>query len=306
MTEPIAFSPLFMERVWGGRRLAEVFDKQLPDDALIGESWELADREDDQSARRDDPATTLHDLWTRERKAVFGARGVASSAPRFPILVKLLDAEDTLSVQVHPTPEVASELGGEPKNEMWFMAAARPGAHIYAGLRAGADRAAFERALADGEDVSVMLHRIEVAPGDAFFIPSGRVHAIGAGCLIVEIQQNSDTTYRVFDFNRPDLDGELRELHVEQSMRCIDFEDIEPALTDGPIVTPFFATEHWTLEGERAAAPPGECAVVIVLDGEVKCGRARFGPGELFLVPASDPPPLRAEHAELLRVLLPA
>ena len=359
--QPIAFVPLFMERVWGGRRLAEVYGKPLPDGAVIGESWELVDREEAQSVTSARAGPTLHALWTGDREAVFGARGVASDAPRFPILIKLLDAEDTLSVQVHPPDAVAPELGGEPKNEMWFLAATRPGAHLYAGLRAGVDRTAFETALEAGEDVSTMLHRIDVAPGaaifipsgrvhaigagclivevqqnyaatdrghfetalhegraadlvqrlavetgDAIFIPSGRIHAIGSGCLIVEIQQNSDTTYRVFDFNRPGLDGEMRELHVPQSMRSIDFADVEPPLADGAIVTPFFETERWSLEGERAAAPDGECAVIIVLAGDVACGDATFAPGDLFLVPAADPPPLRGTGAALLRVLLPA
>lgn len=304
---PIAFRPLFMERVWGGRELERAFGKRLPADAPIGESWELVDRPEAESAV-DDGGTTLHELWTHHREAVFGARGAASGASRFPILIKLLDARDTLSVQVHPPASVAGALGGEPKTEMWVLIGAQPGAHVYAGLRAGVDRAAFEAALSAGADVSAMLQRVGVGPGDAVFIPSGRVHAIGGGCLIAEIQQNSDTTYRVFDFNRPGLDGRPRELHVEQSLRSIDFDDVEPPLLprDGETVVdcPYFEVDRWTVDGARAAAPDGECAVLLVLEGEVRCGGRAFGAGELFLVPASAGLAVEGSGGRALRVLL--
>ncbi len=222
---------------------------------------------------------------------MFGARGVASSAPRFPILIKLLDAEQALSVQVHPPADVAPQLGGEPKSECWVLADARPGAYVLAGMRAGIDRAAFEAALTAGEDVSLMLQRIPVTRGDAIDIPSGRVHAIGGGCLIAEIQQNSDTTYRVFDFNRPGLDGRPRQLHVPESLASIDFDDVEPELvareSETIAHTDHFEVDRWRLDGERPAAPAGECAVVQVLEGEVECAGRRFSAGQLFLVPAA-------------------
>ena len=305
---PIVFEPLFMERVWGGRWLQEAFGKALPPDAVIGESWELVDREEAESVAED--GTSLHTLWTDHRAAVFGARGTASAAPRFPILIKLLDAEQALSVQVHPPPAVASRLGGEPKTECWVLVDAKPDASVLVGLRAGVDRAAFEAALTAGEDVSLMLQRIPVRRGDAITIPSGRLHAIGPGCLIAEIQQNSDTTYRVFDFNRPGLDGKPRQLHVPQSLASIDFDDVEPQLVprDAPTIwhTPFFELDRWRLDGERAAAPDGECAIVQVLEGEVEAtGGRRFGPGQLFLLPAGADQTVRGEGALVLRTLLP-
>ncbi len=306
---PIVFAPLFMERVWGGRWLQEAYGKPLPPGAVIGESWELVDREEAESVAED--GTGLHALWTDHRQAVFGARGVASPATRFPILVKLLDAEQALSVQVHPPAPVAPRLGGEPKNECWVLADARPDAHLLVGLRAGVDRAAFDAALTAGEDVSLMLQRIPVSRGDAIDIPSGRLHAIGAGCLIAEIQQNSDTTYRVFDFNRPGLDGKLRQLHVPESLASIDFADVEPQLVarDSETITHTgdFEVDRWRLDGERAAAPAGECAIVVVLEGAVEAaGGRRFGPGQLFLVPAQADATLRGDGALLLRTLLPA
>jgi mannose-6-phosphate isomerase len=304
----IVFAPLFMERVWGGRWLQEAYGKALPPGAVIGESWELVDREEAESVAED--GTSLHALWTDHRAEVFGARGVANPAPRFPILIKLLDAEQALSVQVHPPAAVADSLGGEPKNECWVLADAKPDAYLLVGLRHGVDRAAFEAALTAGEDVSLMLQRIPVTRGDALDIPSGRVHAIGGGCLIAEIQQNSDTTYRVFDFNRPGLDGRPRELHVPQSLASIDFADVEPQLVarDSETIahTDFFEVDRWRLDGERAAAPDGECAVVQVLEGEVETATGRrFGPGQLFLLPAQAGQALSGRGALVLRTLLP-
>ena len=206
-----------MERVWGGRRLAERLGKPLPPGVPIGESWELVDREDAQSVvdTGEHAGITLHELWTEHREAVFGE---IPDSPRFPLLAKILDARETLSVQVHPPAAVAPELGGEPKTEMWYLIEAEEGAELFAGFRPGVDRRQFESALGNG-DVADLLHRVPVRAGDALFIPSGRCHAIGAGCLIVEIQQNSDTTYRVFDWNRVGLDGKPRALHIESSRR---------------------------------------------------------------------------------------
>lgn len=290
---PISFTPLFMDRVWGGRRLDEELGKPLAPDALVGEAWELVDRPEAQSVVASGPraGTELHGLWSDEREAVFGLRATGAGE-RFPIIVKLLDARETLSVQVHPPVGPVHPPGVEPKNELWYLAGTAPGAHLLVGLRRGVDRERFAAALEAGEDVSALLHRVDVRVGDALFIPSGRVHAIGAGCLIVEIQQNSDTTYRVYDFDRSGLDGRPRELHVPQSLASIDFDDVEPALRppgDGVLeANAFFAVTRRTIlaAAERVTAE-GECAIVCVLAGEATCGGARFGPGAIFLVPAA-------------------
>jgi mannose-6-phosphate isomerase len=293
VTGPIAFEPLFMPRVWGGRALETHFGKALPAGVPIGESWELVDRADAQSVARDGPlaGTTLHELWEDRRAEIFGSRGAAASSARFPLIIKLLDASATLSVQVHPPAAVASKLGGKPKTEMWVLLDAADGAQLLAGLRAGVTREGFAAALEAHEDLSALLHPIRVHPGDVLAIPSGRVHAIGAGCLIAEIQQNSDTTYRVFDFNRPGLDGEPRELHTEQSMASIDWDDIEPALAESEgevlISADFFTTSRWSLSGPRDAAVAGECSIVLCIEGDVNCGEETFVAGELFLAPAS-------------------
>lgn len=281
-----------MERVWGGRRLADRFGKPLPDGAVIGESWELVDRPEAQSVVSGGTldGTSLHDLWRSRRAELFGARGAASTAERFPLLVKLLDCAQTLSVQVHPPAEVAGELGGQPKTEMWVIVDAEPGSHLLAGLREGVDRAAFEHALVAGRDVSALLHRIDVVAGDVMFLPSGRVHAIGAGNVICEIQQNSDTTYRVYDFGRPGLDGRPRELHVEQSLRSIDWDDAAPGLVrpegERLVHHQLFEVDRLSPVAPRAAATPGECAVLFVLAGRLRCGGATLEPGDLALAPA--------------------
>jgi mannose-6-phosphate isomerase len=144
-------------------------------------------------------------------------------------LVKILDAQDKLSLQVHPPAGIAPSLGGEPKTEMWYVTDATADADLFVGLRRGVTREEFERRIGDGT-VAECFHRVPVKAGDVMFLPSGRVHALGAGNVIFEIQQNSDTTYRVFDWNRVGLDGKPRELHLPQSLASINFADFEPDL----------------------------------------------------------------------------
>ncbi|HWL53979.1 MAG TPA: type I phosphomannose isomerase catalytic subunit [Chthoniobacteraceae bacterium] len=293
LTQPIQFKPLFMERVWGGRHLETVFGKLLPPGVRIGESWELVDRVDAQSVVDGGvfDGQTLHQLWSEHRTGIFGERHQAGGE-RFPLLIKWLDARERLSVQVHPPEEVAAELGGEPKTEMWYVAAADDDAELFAGLVKGTDRAAFESALERGE-VERLLHRLPSHVGDCLFIPSGRVHAIGGGNVILEVQQNSDTTYRVFDWNRKGLDGKPRELHIPASLRSIDFDDWEPTYQSGenapeePLVaSPFFEVEHWELEAPRDAGLFGDFSVITVLTGAIRCGGREFFPGDCFLIPA--------------------
>lgn len=220
----LEFSPIYQERVWGGRRFERDLGRSdLPADAVIGESWEIVDREEAQSVGIDgislrarieaDPEGVMGMGWDPQR--------------RFPILVKWLDCREKLSLQVHPPAAVAPELGGEPKTENWYIAAADPDATLMAGLRRGVTREAFEAGL-KANALEPLVHAFPVARGESIFIPSGRLHAIGGGNLILEIQQNSDTTYRVYDWGRVGLDGQPRQLHVEESLRSTDFDDFEP------------------------------------------------------------------------------
>lgn len=312
-TDPIVFEPVFQERVWGGRMLEQLFAKRLPPATPIGESWEVVDREEAQSHVDGGrfAGCTLHDLWRDRREEVFGQEYARHPAARFPLLIKLLDARQKLSVQVHPPSASAEQLGGEPKTEMWHVLAADEGADIYAGLRNGVQRGEFERALGDG-GVAELLHRIPTSAGDTIFIPSGRIHAIGAGNVILEIQQNSDTTYRVFDWNRVGLDGNPRELHIEQSMQSIDFEDYEPALQSARsgqlVVDPLFVVERLELPSAGLHHAPGRFAIVFCLDGALVCGAHSYQPGQFLLLPADSELSLRPEsggHAAVVRTTLP-
>ncbi len=260
----------------------------LPDATTpFGEAWTVCDRPEAPSVTAD--GVSLHELWTQHREEVFGKALVNCTSPTFPLLMKILDACDDLSIQVHPPASMAEALKGEPKTEMWFIAHADPGAKIYAGLKPGATRADFETALANGT-VADVVHVIEARTGDCLFIPSGRVHAIGAGLLIYEIQQNSDTTYRVFDWNRVGLDGKPRALHVQESMQSIDFADFEPGVqkieADGTLVKcEYFDVKLRSGAGEAGAV--GESLTLAVVSGEISVGGMVLMAGDFVLVPAA-------------------
>jgi mannose-6-phosphate isomerase len=226
-----------------------------------------------------------------------------AAAGRFPLLCKILDAREKLSLQVHPPAARAAELKGEPKTEMWYIADAAPGASLYVGLRHGVTRAEFEQKIQDGS-VAECFHRIPVQAGDTMFLPSGRVHAIGDGLVIFEIQQNSDTTYRVFDWNRVGLDGKPRELHIAPSLASIDFSDFEPALVATPFVEsggirrrslvqdPLFNVEVWQLPaGTTGALAPQKLQILAVTRGTATVtggsGQATLAAGQFALIPAS-------------------
>lgn len=226
---PVSFRPIFKERIWGGRRLHSLYGKALPPGQMIGESWEICDRPGDCSVIANGPwaGKDLRWLMTHHGRDLLG-RSVDSDE-RFPLLVKVLDAEEDLSLQVHPPEQIAASLAGEPKTEFWYVAEARPGACLHAGLKSGVTRDSFAQQAREGT-VAQAFHRHSLQSGDAMFLPSGRVHALGAGTVVFEVQQNSDTTYRVFDWNRLGLDGRPRELHLDQALNAIAFDDFEPDL----------------------------------------------------------------------------
>ncbi|MEY3479752.1 MAG: hypothetical protein RIQ71_527 [Verrucomicrobiota bacterium] len=283
-----------MERVWGGREFADRLGRELPGDQPVGESWEIVDREEAQSVVAGGPleGKTLHELWTQHRAEIFGPRH-AKAGPRFPLLCKLLDARDRLSVQVHPPAAIAPQLGGEPKPEMWYFLACDPGSRIYAGLAPGTTRGSFEAALHDGT-VEKCLHVLPTRAGDSIFIPSGRLHAIGEGNVIVEIQQNSDTTYRVFDWNRAGLDGKPRALHVEESLVSTDFGDFAPPLShadSGELAAcGHFRVEKRQIDHPTALHASGDFAIITVVAGEARCGDEIFKAGDFYLLAAGGAP----------------
>jgi mannose-6-phosphate isomerase len=320
---PLLFAPILKERIWGGRELERLYAKQLPGTNPIGESWEISDRPGDASVITNGIFAGKTLRWLMENRAVEILGGAKpASDNHFPILCKILDARDKLSLQVHPPAQKAAALKGEPKTEMWFIADAQPGAELYVGLKRGVTRLEFEGKIHSGA-VADCFHRVPVKAGDTMFLPSGRVHAIGSGLVIFEIQQNSDTTYRVFDWNRTGLDGKPRELHVPQSLASIDFADFEPALVsipfvaDGPIQKqslvhdPLFNVEAWQIAPhQESPLKPKALQIIAVTNGELEIvnGKdvAKVSAGQFCLVPAAlnQARIVANSPTELLRVLV--
>jgi len=285
MRDLLRFHPLYQERVWGGRALESALGRELPPSQPIGESWEIVDRPEAQSVVHGGPhnGLTLGAVMAKHGTEVMGPKWPAGKP--FPLLVKWLDCRERLSLQVHPPAEVAAELGGEAKTENWYIAHTAPDAQLIVGLKRGVTRAQFERAIADNtaEDC---VHHFRVAAGDSILVHSGQVHAIDAGNLILEIQQNSDTTYRVYDWGRVGLDGQPRQLHVAQSLRSIDWTDFEPAPvraapTSGTIADcPEFSIRRVVLgSGERVHLRGGEQPRLLsIVSGAVRAS-AENSPG---------------------------
>lgn len=233
---PLRFRPIFRDYLWGGNRLAEVLRKSPGIAPPVAESWEIVDHDADQSVVENGmlAGTTLRRLMQDYGEKLVGEavwkqvcdpQQPEHLQQRFPLLFKFLDANRALSVQVHPNDEQGSQLDPPDlgKTEAWVVMDAEPGSLIYAGLKAGVDRTSLLEAMRAGETDKV-LHSFEPNVGDCVFIPAGTVHAIGAGLLIGEIQQASDTTYRMFDWNRVGADGKARPLHIDQAIEVVDFE----------------------------------------------------------------------------------
>lgn len=293
-----------------------LYGKKLPAGVPIGESWEISDRPGDASVIANGPLAGKDLRWLmehHERELLGKAR---SANGRFPLLIKILDAQEKLSLQVHPPAHKAAELKGEPKTEAWYIADAAPGAELYVGLKRGVTRAEFETKIETGA-VAECFHRVPVKAGDTMFLPSGRVHAIGAGLVIFEIQQNSDTTYRVFDWNRVGLDGKPRDLHVAESLASIDFADFEPGLAGGDfaksqrygirtvVQNPLFSLEEFLVdEGADISFESEFPTVVAVVKGEMVIQTSKtkdsLAPGQFCLIPPGCNPYLSVEKGGVL------
>lgn len=319
---PLSFRPILRRYLWGGRRLGSLLGKPLGDGADYAESWEVCDRGADQSVVAAGPlaGVTLGELVSRRGAELLGRH---HPQPRFPLLFKFLDANKTLSVQVHPDDARAARLTPPDlgKTEAWVVLAAEPGSSIYAGLKRGFDRAALAREISRGT-CELCLHRFEPKVGDCVFLPAGMVHALGQGLAIAEIQQSSDVTYRLFDWNRVDAQGQPRALHVEQALDCIDFElgpggPRIPQPTGHPQVERLaacdkFVLDRWLLHEEAQIGGDDRCHLLAVLAGRVRvAGEATgewLGPGATLLLPASLGPTAAAPRGQavLLDAWLPA
>ncbi len=222
---PLIFKPIYLGKMWGGTQIKDVLKRDdLPDsEDAIGESWELVDREDEQSVVVNGPlkGAGISQLVKHYGKALLGSKYTGA---RFPLLVKIIDAGERLSLQVHPDEQACARLGGgaEPKTEMWYILKARKGAKIMAGVNPRSTKQQLLHTIQSAE-VEKHLQVFHSEPGDAYFISSGTLHAIGEGNLLLEIQQNSDTTYRVSDWGRVDGNGNSRELHLEEALESINY-----------------------------------------------------------------------------------
>ena len=256
MLPPLVFTPIYRRYIWGGRRFAAAFGRPLPPGDDYAESWELVDRGGDQSVVRAGPLAgrSLGEIVREHGAELFGY----APPPAFPLLFKFLDAQRVLSVQVHPDDARALRLDppDRGKTEAWYVVAAEPESRIYAGLRAGVDQAALAAAIRAGTCAEV-LHSFTPAAGDCVFIPAGTVHAIGAGLLVAEIQQSSDVTYRLFDWNRTGPDGRPRPLHVEAGVEAVTrlgpVGPVGAVATADPAVRRLVTCEFFELDEVRPA-----------------------------------------------------
>lgn len=319
---PLRFHPIYKEYLWGGRRFASVLGRKLEAGRIYAESWEIADHPEGHSIVAAGPlqGKSLSELMKTHGEAILGRHG---PMPRFPLLLKYLDAHQPLSLQVHPDDRLAAEMGlADPgKTEAWYVLDAPHGSCLWAGLAEPADRSAVEEALSRGE-VEKLVHRIEPAPGDCLLIPAGTVHALGAGILVAEIQQMSDNTFRLFDWGRVGPDGRPRTLHLEQGLRAIDYGrgPIElargrPSEREGVIrlvECDQFVLELWRLEGESRIGGVGGCVIITVVKGQVEIEGDSLPPlgfGQTILLPACCGParisPVRGADASCLAAYLP-
>ena len=292
---PLKFRPILKQRIWGGQKLRE-FGKDVPTEKEIGESWELADLPEDKSviSNGELAGRTLGSVIQDYPKEITGDENFTGP---FPLLIKLLDAQDILSVQVHPDEQTCERLGkGEPKTECWYIISAAPGAVIYKGLKKGVSKDTFAAAIQQG-NVAELLTKVTVEAGECHSLPAGTVHSIGAGLLIAEIQTPSDTTYRVFDFDRVGNNGKPRQLHIEEALESIHFDASEDNLsvtTTGRLVDCkyFKIDKGHQAENCELLLSAGKMKTLIVLAGlgtilPTKGNPVEFKAGDTILVPAA-------------------
>lgn len=304
---PLLFNPVYRNYLWGGDGISRVFGRKTPPPP-VAESWELSAYEEGMSTVRNGPLAgkTLQDVVRLFGPRLLGTGlGAANERPgSFPLLLKILDARHQLSVQVHPDNASAKKSGGDPKTELWYVLDASPSASVYAGLRPAVTPEQFKAAVRDGH-LEELLVQIPVSAGDAIYVPGGTVHAINAGCLIFEVQQTSNTTYRIFDWNRTDPDGNGRELHVEKALEVIHWD--YPATCKAPprrlgffatnelwevVSCPFFRVEKLILNEDWISAMDGRCFhALFCISGAATIRSAnvalKVGHGETILMPAA-------------------
>lgn len=292
---PIKLRPTPHPTIWGGRGLASVAGKALPAETKIGESWET-----EVGNRAENPPYEGADLGSLVRQygvRLLGERAVEVFGERFPLLAKFIDANDQLSVQVHPDDAYARDHEGGKlgKTEAWYILHAQPGARIVYGLEHSTTPEEVRRAIADSQ-LERLLHEVVVREGDVVFVPAGTVHAIGAGIILYELQEYSDVTYRLYDYGRLQTNGQPRELHIEQSLAVMRYEPSGPAAVR-PVELPaaggaatwralvgcrYFLLQEGHITGDvRRTVQPSSCEIITVLDGTLRLGTESTAPLEL-------------------------
>jgi len=305
---PLLFEDLFKEKIWGGRRLETALGRQLPPEKAVGESWEISDRDPDISVVANGPlrGLSLHQLLLDRQEELLGPGFDLGRFQRFPLLIKFIDANKVLSVQVHPPDEFARahDPHDDGKTEMFYILGTQPDTVLYLGLQPGVTRADFERSLEVG-GVGELLRPVEVAPGDCIFLPPGTLHAPGAGLLFAEVQQNSDLTYRVYDWDRLGPDGQPRPLHLEKALAVIDWEapreeKVTPQVLSDKgvckellVLSAKFTAERWTVREPTTVALQGRFRILMGIGGAVDiewpggAGPVLLQRGRSALLPAS-------------------
>ena len=300
---PLKFKPIPREMIWGGDRLRKLFNKPFPSESRIGESWEISSVQDKVSLVSNGflEGNSLQELIEVYMGDLVGDKVFELFGTEFPLLVKLIDAQDDLSIQVHPGDELAARRhNGRGKTEMWYILEAEPGADLISGFNRKINQELFMEKLKDGKLLDIMNFE-KVKPGDVFFIPSGRVHAICKGIVLAEIQQASDITYRLYDWNRVDASGNPRQLHLDLAMDAIDFNTYDDYRTNveakqnSPVLLAdcqYFTTHLLGFEGKivRDYSLLDSFVIYLCTKGELSLddGRVSTGvtKGDTVLIPA--------------------
>ena len=300
---PLRFEPIIKSLIWGGRKLATVLNKPIGEGSQYAESWEISDHRSDVSRVAEGPlaGSTLRELAAEHGVGLFGR--AVGHRDQFPLLIKFIDAQQDLSVQVHPDDALGRTLVDDNgKTETWVIVHAEPGSRIYAGLKAGVTREKMARAIDEGT-VESLIHSFPAKAGDCIFIPAGTVHAIGAGVVLAEVQQMSDATFRLHDWGRVGLDGKPRQLHLQESLQAIDFaagpvspmtttpEPIPGGTREALSRSDYFALDRLELTGPSTIGNPDRFTVVVGLGGEAEVRSSDLAMtielGQTLLLPAA-------------------